>query len=317
MCQGVRKSQGVTMRGSNVRRLVACATLLLASEAWSLDSARRRLTEITGNVPLVVDASVPPDQVEAIQGDLKVLEALNYSHDSELAELMGVVDTSSAGLTSFLKDRVRYIVGEFYSTERNLGPSQDYLRYPNPGVLPDLDTKPSFDSGILMSNLGSALYMSGKQNHVGLSFRLSDGRVVDIVSPRTGLVQIGAALFDPRYRPNMLQPKAQSNSIFRLQTYFHEARHSDGNGKSLGFPHALCPKGHDYENEFACDKTLNGPYIVESEIMRKTIPQCTECSVRETEILKIVLADNLNRLLKVSATGEVAKKWDPTPEFAQ
>jgi hypothetical protein len=304
------------MRGSNVRRLVACATLLLATKAWSLDSARRRLTEITGNVPLVVDASVPPDQVEAIKGDLKVLESLNYSHDDELAELMGVADTSHDGLSSFLRDRFRYVVGEFYSTERNIGPSQSDLRYPNPGVFPDIEDKPQLNAGVLMSNLGSALYMVGKKEGVGLSLRLSDGRRVDIASPRTGIVQIGSAMFDPRYRPNMLQPKAQSNSIFRLQTYFHEARHSDGNGKSLAFPHALCPKGHDYENEYACDKTLNGPYIVEAEIMRKTIPQCTECSVRETEILKIVLADNLNRLLKVSATGEVAKKWDPTPEFA-
>ena len=172
----------------------------------------------------------------------------------------------------------------------------------------------------VMSNIGSALYMGGKNKRQIFNMKISRGLMrsaekVSVISPRAGIIQIGEGLFAPELTINKDAPDAMINSIFRLSTFFHEARHSDGNGTSLAFSHAICPKGHAYEDEAACDESLNGSYTVGAVMLMEMAQGCGEnCSEREKEILKVLILDDASRILKITHKGEVATDWDATPE---
>jgi hypothetical protein len=128
-------------------------------------------------------------------------------------------------------------------------------------------------------------------------------------------LQIGAGLFASELAINRIDENAVANSIMRLSFIFHEARHSDGNGPSLGFTHSLCPKGHDYENELACDESLNGAYSVGASMAREMMMACQDnCSERDKEMLKIFILDSYNRIQTKTHLNTNTKYWNATPE---
>ena len=174
----------------------------------------------------------------------------------------------------------------------------------------------------VMTNIGTALYFNGKTKHQLLSFNLATGFLksssILINSPRAGIIQIGAGLFDRRFNINNNNIGSVANSINRLGTLFHEARHSDGHGESLGFAHAVCPKGHDLEGLNACDESLNGSYSVGAKAVNEMIDACQdECSARELEILKLTVLDSYNRVLPLTYKGEASTFWEATPEYLE
>lgn len=100
-----------------------------------------------------------------------------------------------------------------------------------------------------------------------------------------------------KYLMNKIDESAMANSLGRMAVFFHEARHSDGNGKSLGFFHAVCPSGHDFQGSYACDRNLNGPYSIGAQMMKEFIKNCDECSVSEKEQMRLRYLDSMNRVL--------------------
>lgn len=156
---------------------------------------------------------------------------------------------------------------------------------------------------IIMGNMGSAFYSIGRQNQVLVGFNLLDEGVIQITSPRVGLFQIGRGLFMP-LSPSWPQDVIENfvHTMYRLDTLFHEARHGDGSAKQsvkqLGFAHEVCPEGHEFAGFAGCDRPSNGPYRVGSLIMKAAIDGCgSECTARDKEILTILYADSMSRLL--------------------
>lgn len=307
------------------------------------------------NNEIIVSKKVKKSQRELIENDLEVLKNLKFVNPEE--ETLKILELSSLtgdSATKWLNDRVSYIVHEkalslmslllkttVYTASKN-------VTYPNntslvlrhdeiekqfikldDGVDTDLEKSleenNKFDkskSYTVMSNIGTGLYMSGKQSHVQYGMKISRGFLkskihVEIESPRTGIIQIGEGLFAKELAVNQSDAKALSNSVDRLATFFHEARHSDGNGESLGFGHAKCPATHDYANEYACDSSTNGSYKVGFLMLlelTKAALSTNQLTPRDLEVLKLQLIDNATRFLPIDAKGKPAHDLDPRPE---
>jgi hypothetical protein len=254
---------------------------------------------------LKFEKGMPKEQIATLTEDLAKLYAMTIpSPDKEMLRILGMKDGSGASMTLWLSDRVQYVVGQDYDLASNVRPSAATLlfKYPNPGVFPNIEEPtrelPSDGSvKVVMANIGTALYFAGKQSgfllKAGIEGTLNG---VDMRSPRTGLLQVGDGLFSPGKKLEAASPTVRR--LYRLETLFHEARHSDGNGKSLGFLHASCAPGHDLEGLPACDRNLNGPYTVGAHMIKALGKACTDCSAADKELIKLISADSFNRVIK-------------------
>lgn len=256
-------------------------------------------------------SSVPADQLKAMTTDLNYLfhNPITAS-DEEFKNSLGISQNSGPQMHNWLVNRVRYIIGEsFELNDQNIRVRTGYIfpSTPIPEIEGSADVAQSAgeDDGIktVMSNLGSALYLVGKKGMktgntmtpilYGLAL---DGETVYATSTRVGIIQVGEGLFfkDFRVTENELAP---ANSISRLGTFFHEARHSDGNGSSTGFAHARCPVTHPYANNFACEKSSNGSYSVGALTLRNLLANCGACTESEKTKLELLVYDSFSRIL--------------------
>jgi hypothetical protein len=269
-----------------------------------------------------IDSNVPSDQERMLTLTFETLRGLPAAQvDAATLKLLDLPAWSGADLEKWLAARVQAITGESKLVDRLFVARAFYL-YPNFNTLPDLETptrtpKPG-ESGqgkvvTVMSNVGGAVYLLGKSKRMLVGFTLSDGTPMVFTSPRTGLIQIGEGLFLPRLQIDPANLEAKSNTLNRLGVFFHEARHSDGNGKSLAFAHAVCPEGHDFAGYSACDYNLNGPYTVGARMLKQMTEGCAECSVAEREKMRLRYLDSFNRIIKTRPAGP-AKDWDSRPE---
>lgn len=258
-------------------------------------------------------SSVPELQSGALKEDLRYLFKTPILHvDQEFQEMTGLEAVDGPHMHNWIVNRVRYIVGENFQLENSLL-FQEGFKFPG-GDLPSLPgmeqnqgpvTQSLNFSGVktVMTNVGGALYLMGKvgfeydnlvmQMLLGLDL---DGKEVYATSPRIGILQVGEGLFDEEFRLNA-DLTAPSNSISRIATLFHEARHSDGNGSSTSFPHALCPSTHAYADHYACENSANGPYSIGALSTRALMLNCTSCDMEEKTALAVATLDSFSRLL--------------------
>jgi hypothetical protein len=267
--------------------------------------------------------NLPSDQIVMMKKDMSVLDKFKFSKltKSELTKL-GLSELTNTTAKKWLLDRVEYVTDSVPSGE--LGKRLSVLgvdfNYDNPGILPDVeqsDIKPSGKGVVVMSNLGAGIYSWGKsiKRLVSLEVNTEVGRqhTVYISSPRSGIITVGEGLFLDRLQVNNVNPAAESNSLARLSVFFHEARHSDGNSKSLAFGHAVCGEGHDYQGYHACDRNINGPYTVGAIFLKNFVTSCTTCSDEEREVFKVRYLDSENRVITVTnneLAGEIQSKKD-------
>jgi hypothetical protein len=175
-----------------------------------------------------------------------------------------------------------------------------------------------------MSFVSGGVYFSGKLAKRMPALRMSDNKIMLIPSPRAGVAQIGKPLFEMAgdMTPEQQKEHEYVLTAMRLSVYFHEARHSDGHGKSLGFMHAICPQGHDYEGLPACDSSLNGAYTVGAEILKTFLKNCKNCSEADQQVLALMYLDSTSRVMptvdELESDGSVKKAkpkvWDAAPE---
>lgn len=275
------------------------------------------LSLVTQAGALEMDTAVPPEQAQLLRGDLEYLNRIQYQDnevDRQTTQLMKMNRRlSGARLSEWLNERVSTVVSESLKLEESVLVSRVKPVYPEAGVFPAFERPPTprqpaprAPSGasdgsrpmVVMSNIGAGLYMMGKQRQILLALKKSDGNVVPLLSPHGGIIQIGEGLLFKKFQINQEHPAAAANSVSRLSTLFHEARHSDGHGATLAFGHAYCPEGHAYAGYPACDKNLNGPYTVGAQVMKSLAQGCGDCSIREKTILKAMEADSRSRILK-------------------
>lgn len=258
------------------------------------------------------DSSIPDDQYKIMAQDLEDLEKFEFSNpDSKILSVMELRDSSSRSMLSWLKDRVHYIVSEKYKPAFQIRSESKNQTFPFANETPGSDGTNMVDFSIfdwfspkivtVMSNIGGGLYSFSKEEHSILTVAIPGVNDVTLTSPRTGIIQVGKGLFDKDIAGLSDEPNQSIvRFAFRMGTFFHEARHSDGHGKSLTFPHVVCPTGHDYEGTAACDKNLNGPYTVGAHFFNSLARSCKNCSAHELEMLHIEALDSFSRILPIT-----------------
>lgn len=221
-------------------------------------------------------STVPDEQFSIFKSDLAYLYKIPHSADApNLAATSGLNRNDGPHLLNWLVNRVQYVVGESYPqgiTGRSGVPFN-------------------------MINIGSLYYGTDHQ----LPF---DGKILRATSPRLGLLQIGDSLFGPLMTVNN-NPKSPANAVLRLGTFFHEGRHSDGRGASVGFSHAVCPKGHTYAGIAACDSSSNGAYPLGAAFMRHFLRHCTQCTKLDKVLVELRILDSEERVLKPTAHSNI------------
>lgn len=279
--------------------------------------------------------NVTNSQMKSIDRDLNVLKNLKFKAASpRTLQVMGLESLDSASSSKWLNERVSYIIAEKDASLKRilLGlaiySEKDFQLYPNSATNP-LDNINELTSNLekaeavtVMANIGAGVYMLGKQQQKLYGLKVSRGilkkqRRIPITSPRVGIIQIGEGLFMKQFAINKNDDNAVSNSLSRLSTFFHEARHSDGNGASLGFAHAICPDNHPMAGNAACDTNLNGPYTVGALMTAELAKSCDSCSESEIEILKVRALEEQSRVLSVDKNGKRSVDLDDRPERIQ
>jgi hypothetical protein len=223
------------------------------------------------------DNSVPAEDYLLIAKDLHRLSSVAVN--SEMRQVLDLSDSSPASLVGWLEDRVQFILANTY-------------KHSGLGVEAGAD-----NYGLMMFKM----YL----DHPGMAREREIipgvGEVV-INSPRVGMIRLGPSFFAEK----TVKGAEISKSIIRLGELFHEARHSDGNGTSLGFVHSKCPSGHPEAGISNCDNHSNGAYKVSAIFMQSALDGCTKCSRSGAEIVRLYIAGSLSRVLPGSTPGDDA-----------
>ena len=295
----------VFVKAGHIAAIFAVFTALNAFAGGAQDSAlnAQPRPRVGKEIPIIIDANVPVLFQNLIRQDLASLEIIKIQNRNASIKSVFQTDLTNEKLQTWLYDRSRYILSEQFEINATTAPVfRNHHKFANP-IIPQFEKGKSGDSSgpvrTVMSNVGAKVYFSGKTQNALFQIVIPGYGNVPVRSPRVGIFKIGSALFAPLLAD---LPKARldslGNSLARLKTYFHEARHSDGNGDSLLFGHAVCPEGHDFAGYNACDKNLNGPYTVGALFLSATINSCSSCSAAEREALRVQQADSFSRVIK-------------------
>ncbi|MFX3675471.1 MAG: hypothetical protein ACN6I6_00385 [bacterium] len=257
---------------------------------------------------ITLSKKISKDYRRTLTRDLEQLREMSFSQsaDPKTLELLEINDLNAVSAYQWLRDRVSVVIEDTDVTKLKIK-AQNFSRYPvnQPAIVEKAMPRPATGNGskgvTVMSNIGTGLYYAGKTANQLFTLKVKTGflssKSYQIVSPRTGVIQIGEGLFMKKYLINSQDEESKANGLGRMSTFFHEARHSDGSGAGIGFFHAVCPTDHDFAGVHACDRNLNGPYTVGAQITKEFIKNCDDCSVSEKEKLRLRYLDSLNRVL--------------------
>jgi len=252
------------------------------------------------NYDIPFDPSVPDVQVDSMIRDMERLKGLSLSGATEEdTRTLGVSDFSGGTLFSWLRERVKVIVGESYDFKKHYTVASS-----SSGLRPQIAAEGD-EIVTVMENVGSYLYLVGTKASTVIDLDVN-GSTVRINTPRVGIVRIGEGLFSGSRFPNT-PVDGEVRSLVRLGVLFHEARHSDGNGAHVVFPHATCPSG-TYANRSACENNSNGPYAVQYRLASLFYQNCGSCTAGELQALYNLLTDYKSRIF------QGAQYRDPRPE---
>lgn len=272
-----------------------------------------------GSSFLTVANDVPKEQKKLLESDLDRLSTMSLAgadaNFSRVLDFSGPV--TAKNLLDWLSLRIRYVVSSDMELNKSAYIEERSYSYQNAGITPDIpesSKKPGNDGGpsngggaadgpkvmVVMSNVGGALYIAGKSSGALLGLKIPGVGKVPASSPRVGILQVGEGLFKIRATKESKIEDVDA-SLMRLGTLFHEARHSDGNGKNIGMLHAICPEGHAYAGYGACDFSLNGSYSVGAHITKVLTESCRDCSPTKKEGLRLDYLDSFSRVITEKA----------------
>ncbi len=274
---------------------------------------------------MVFDRLVSATNQNNLRKDLARIERFDLdtgtSNDQALQNLINSTDLKAGTMSEWLKQRVRFIINEDLSKYRLGAVRADSRSYEVFRLSAD-QTGNSENTAAAM--IGTALYAISKKinaeipevNYLMININNS---WVHANTQRNGVMQIGPALFDPRFQPNPSNLDAYTNTAIRVETLFHEARHADGNAAagSLGFTHINCPAGAGISKELvgqpACDSNANGPYTLGYRVLKAYAAKCGSlCSVKDKSMLDTFALDSLTRV--VNQVGGSLPVLDEAPE---
>lgn len=262
---------------------------------------------------------VPSYQQWMMESDLKYLERVPGTLSSPfLAQIMKHQEFGAGHLLAWLEGRMKIITGAAFRLNvsvvggESVQEEEDFAFAQTDAV----DSR----SKVLLTNFGGPIYAAGKRRNLFYQVEVPGFGNVLVDSPRVGLVRVTDALFES-IRSRSRKADDSLHAIFRLHNYFHEARHSDGNGESLTMPHVQCPEGHPYAGRYACDYPVNGAYRVGSEVLSALVNKCTDCSQEEKDILGLFRLDEMSRILNLTTNKEESelcktiREWGRTASF--
>lgn len=269
---------------------------------------------------------VPQERKEALNEAISFIYKFPLSQQeyssTKLMRIMKISDVNPGTLQNWLEKRVHIIIDDDNSYDSRKSFADTPVKYPEPDEFPTFFETKSFSKDdsepqLVMSNVGASYYFDGKKKKQLVKVRVQGVGEVPIISPRVGILQIGPGLFPDfgRRVQNIVL------AAMRAETLFHEARHSDGHGKTAAFGHSKCPSGHDYAGYYACDVAKNGPYTIGAELIKGLLESCQyTCTELTKSVLKVLYYDNLDRVLSSSQLPasskeyQIGKDWDDSPE---
>ncbi len=250
-------------------------------------------------------SSVPKEQVDALKVDLTYLYKTPVTKTlPAFSSMSGLTTLDGANMHNWLLNRVKYVVGETYELNDSNIVVKRFHSFPNTPLPSGFESASGTDEvTTIMSNIGAAVYLIGKKEKMLFGLKLDDNNVY-AKSPRTGILQVGRGGFVEKFAINK-ELLSNANSISRLGTLFHEARHSDGHGAHTGFTHAICPEGHGYAGYAACEKANNGPYSLGAASEIQMTQNCTTCSTQDKSVLSARAADSLARVVDADLATQI------------
>jgi hypothetical protein len=264
---------------------------------------------------IFIDESVSDSAYDKLKADFEIFKNFQFKRVSpEFERFFHVKPATSSNLMNWLTQRVHYIVGPSFDSMARTRELNAPVKFSHPYVPLDRIGRveyPAQSFKFEALNIGAGLYDYGKSIHKMVQLKLTSGQLVDITSPRVGIVELGRLpYFD---QPIIGHPDSalseRVKSFKRLATLFHEARHSDGAGKALGFRHIQCPAGSEMAGEYACDSMGNGAYKAEALMLEAFDTNCLDCTVRDHLDLRVLIA---RAKQKIRGGSEI----DDHPEYA-
>lgn len=245
--------------------------------------------QFTAPVPgrtLYMDPLLSAKTAKLLRADLLVISQLPVQAQagSWFEQLFGGRGAQAA--TQFLDDRVNFFVSDRVPVEDRL-------------LLDD-----RVRANRIALNVGTSLWMFALRDaNAGIGMRLGRYRV-NPNSPRVGLVQISES-----YNRNL-------SLVSRLDTLLHEARHSDctgglpagdlarlraalvPNGVACGHFHTICPTGHPFAGEPACDSHAWGAYSTGGVYSASVARGCKGCKEKMIQEATVTSLDSFSRLVR-------------------
>ncbi len=296
-------------------------------KAYSIGLILFAQTALAGNgnvsgTKISIDNGVDSALAQQLNNDIETLLTSNMSNpDPMMLKLMKITNATGAATVGWLQDRVHFIIADSVNLQTALAIYNDnsftFPATPMP-IVPhptnssgtaetaavNSATTSSSDIKTVMSNVGGAIYLDGKQIQSALQLDTGSQKIA-VESPRAGIIQIGEG-FTMNPFGAAISDTSKALFAFRMATLFHEARHSDGNGPSTGFLHAICTEG-DYAGYAACDANLNGPYTVGSIWLNSYEKSCSSCSQVEHHAISVLALDSASRIIKfVTSTNNAS-----------
>jgi hypothetical protein len=233
---------------------------------------------------------LPPNVQALITSDLNTLSALQFGPkvDNHFKLLFG--GTTAKDIVRYLLERVHYVgVVSVMPDQSQMDPTT-YAENFSPYSLPFY-----FQATVL-----------GNRKAIPQVVDFDHTQVV-ITSPRVGFIGMGGAYVDPK-----------TTQMDRLDTWVHEARHSDCvripsfgdlamidrgdyghvsiGGLSCTYMHYPCPKGHPLAGELACDVVPWGAYSVGFVFSRNVLRACTNCTEKQRQDALASATEDYSRL---------------------
>lgn len=263
------------------------------------------------------------EESDVIKSDLDFLSTLTelQEENHEAKFVFGVEQFNPQSLRVWLRERISYLIPKEREGHVSIlkVPEDLEIPYPNPNISPipteSLYTLMDQFQTIQMENIGAGIYLYGKRKksllRLDLSHHFPERKVenLKVLSPRIGLIEINKNILYRESHASFSKEKVldlyPSSRILRLSHLFHEGRHSDGQGNSLGFFHSRCPSGSDYAGLEACDEVNNGAYTIGALFIKAAHQACISCTENDKELLKLIYLDSKSRVSNIKSLPSV------------
>lgn len=243
-------------------------------------------TTTGGNgVDITYDSELTPQEKRALDSSTQAMSTYNIdgSRIKYFSQVFG--GSKSSNVVNYVETRVNYALsGETEYHDRLVRSDTSALR----------------SLQVFAFNPSTSIWYDSKfAEPADVKIRINN-QLVDINSSRIGVMQFGDLYVD-------------SPAALQAATIVHEARHSDctggalasdverhGNGlptenKKCGHLHGMCPPGHIYEGQVACDLLPWGAYIMDAMYSVAIVETCTTCSETDKQAAEANALDCLER----------------------